>query len=284
MSVSLPSGTVMIGEDGVYPEEGPTKKVSVEAFEIDRTEVTNKEFREFVEATGYVTRAERGLDENVAPGLPAAFYAPGSIVFSPPEALDVMEPSVWWRFTPGASWRHPYGPGSTIEGKDRYPVVHVTYEDSVAYTNWKGRRLPTEAEWEYAATGGVHSKTAAPSANFWQGLFPIIDTGDDGFKGIAPVGCFEPNEYGLYDMVGNVWELTSSVYYPSHEAERFRAEFPSGHDPNQRGVPVHVIKGGSYLCAENYCFRYRPQSRQPQDAYLATSHVGFRTARDVSIR
>ncbi|MEQ8749286.1 MAG: SUMF1/EgtB/PvdO family nonheme iron enzyme, partial [Amphiplicatus sp.] len=150
-SVAIPAGTVRLGEGGVYPEEGPLREVSIKAFEIDRTEVTNQAFSEFVDATGYVTRAERGLDATVAAELPVEFHQPGSLVFSPPEAREAMTPSAWWRFTPGADWRHPFGPGSTIEGKERYPVVHIAIEDAIAYANWKGRRLPTEAEWEYAA-------------------------------------------------------------------------------------------------------------------------------------
>lgn len=278
-SVAIPAGTVRLGEGGLYREEGPVREVSIEAFEIDRTEVTNQAFSEFVDATGYVTRAERGLDTTVAAEFPEELRQPGSLVFSPPEAREAMTPSAWWRFTPGADWRHPYGPGSTIEGKDQYPVVHIAIEDAIAYANWKGRRLPTEAEWEYAAARDAGANPAAPSANYWQGMFPFINSGEDGFTGLAPVGCFNANKHGLYDMVGNVWELTASPYYPRHAADGLRDEFPQGYAPEQPGIPVNVIKGGSYLCAKNFCFRYRPQSRQPQDAYLATSHVGFRTVK-----
>ena len=168
---------------------------------------------------------------------------------------------------------------------DDFPVVHVTFSDAQAFANWRGRRLPTEAEWEYAAQGGDLTSTASPvtedpDANYWQGIFPVLNTAEDGYEGPAPVGCFTANLLGLHDMIGNVWELTSSVYLPNHSFEGDSPFAVNGFDPNQPGVPVFVIKGGSFLCARNYCYRYRPEARQAQDALLGSSHVGFRTVRD----
>ena len=264
-------GEFYFGSDSHYPEEAPARLAKVKSFWIDRTEVTNAQFSAFVSATGYVTHAERGLSESEASGLPIEFRAPGSMVFEPPSTLEGASPIDWWRFTPGANWRHPQGPKSSIAGRENFPVVHVTIADATAYARWAKRRLPTEIEWEFAA--GNREESNKPSslnreaaANTWQGIFPLVDTAKDGFGGIAPVACFIANSNGLFDMIGNVWELTASPYASSHEQPADADSF--------------VVKGGSFLCAQNYCARYRPTARQPQDAYLASSHIGFRTVRD----
>ena len=279
-------GEFKLGDDRYYPEERPITPHQVGTFWVDVHEVTNAQFAEFVEATGHVTQAEIGFTEEDFPEIAAQYRQPGSMVFVPPEVMRGASPFTWWQFVPGANWRHPYGPESSIEGKDRHPVVQVTIDDAKAYAAWAGRRLPTEPEWEYAAIGASHAAAEKPtigepsSANFWQGVFPVANTLDDGFERTAPVGCFAPNPLGLFDTVGNVWELTASVYYPQHGLEGRAGLPPEGLDPSQPGLPVHVMKGGSYLCAENYCARYRPESRQAQDLFLASSHVGFRTVRD----
>ena len=281
--VFVEGGQFDLGHRGIYPEEGPATQQHVESFWMDRTEVTNAQFERFVEATGYVTQAEIGFTEEDFPEIAPEFRRPGSMVFVPPEVMRGASPFTWWQFVPGANWRHPYGPDSDLTGKSLHPVVQVTIKDAQAYADWTERRLPSEAEWEFAALGGVNREvreTASEqpqSANFWQGVFPVANTVDDGFERAAPVGCFDPNPLGLYDMVGNVWELTASVYYPRHGLAG-RDDVPvDGYDPAQPGLPVQVMKGGSYLCAENYCARYRPEARQPQDRFLAASHVGFRT-------
>lgn len=275
--VSIPGGKFILGDGGVYPEEGPPVEVEIGDFDIDRTEVTNAQFARFVESTGYVTDAEHGLDPADMPGIDQSYLQPGSMVFAPPERGQPASPLTWWRFTVGASWRHPFGPDSSIVGKEHYPVVQVTYADALAYAQWKGRRLPTEAEWEYvAASGTLNSAPDSPDANYWQGIFPVIDTGSDGFKGLAPVGCYGPNKLGLYDMIGNVWEYTSSRYSPHHNSGLQQAEIGTSATDSTEPA-LYVIKGGSYLCAQNYCRRYRPQARQPQDELLAASHIGFRT-------
>jgi formylglycine-generating enzyme required for sulfatase activity len=248
--VWIPPGTVEIGSD-VYPEE-TRRTVTVAGFWMDRTEVTNAEFDAFVRATNHVTIAERAAKKGAA-----VFVVPSGNV-------DLSSAASWWRYVEGANWRHPGGPDTSIDGRDHFPVVALTYEDARAYARWKGRRLPTEAEWEHAARAGAATlpeREQPKDANTWQGVFPLIDTAEDGFTGIAPVGCFKPNALGLHDMIGNVWEFTSDAY--------------EGNKP-----PAHVIKGGSFLCAPNYCIRYRPAARQPQEDDLGTSHVGFRTVLD----
>lgn len=274
--VLVKSGSFLMGTNTGYPDEGPQNEREVQDFWIDAHEVTNAQFAAFVEATGYVTVAERNTD-----GIK------GSAVFIPPSADAPMSATSWWKFVEGASWRHPEGPDSSIAGKENHPVVHIALEDANAYAAWTGRRLPTETEWEYAARGGLVGATyewgeeapddGAPKANTWQGIFPIINSKKDGFEGLAPVGCFSPNGYGLFDMTGNVWEWTSSAYYVQHERDGQPAR--RGHDPRQPGVPVNVVKGGSFLCAENFCVRYRPAARHPQEYNLGTSHIGFRTVR-----
>jgi formylglycine-generating enzyme required for sulfatase activity len=286
----IAGGTFRMGSERHEPEERFIHAVRVDGFWIDRHEVTNAQFRQFVEATGYRTLAERGLDPGQHRGMSAELLAPGSVVFIPP--TDVRRGgriTQWWQYVAGANWRQPAGPGSTIEGRDNHPVVHIAYEDAFAYARWRGRTLPTEAQWEFAARGGrdgeddwssAFDPDGKPIANTWQGLFPVINTQDDGYAGTAPVGCFKPNGYRLYDMIGNVWEWTSDWYRPGHPREA--AENPTGPDFRMMRVAVgqpasRVIKGGSYLCASNYCARYRPAARHAQEVNLSAAHLGFRT-------
>jgi len=254
---------------------------------MDRTEVTNQEFAAFVKATGYVTVAERPVDPKYHASLPENMRQAGAVVFKMPAKLTHGDdPSQWWQYVPGANWQHPAGPASTIEKHGHFPVVHITYEDALAYAKWKGHTLPTEAQWEWAARAGAkdmpqqHDQPA--SANTWQGIFPTANSSEDGFAGLAPVGCYGANAWGLFDMIGNVWELTADVFV----ANRNTANIGQGVDPDtaqkppvfKAGTPqARVIKGGSFLCAPNYCMRYRAGSRQPQEEDLAVSHLGFRT-------
>ncbi|MGK2741280.1 formylglycine-generating enzyme family protein [Tepidicaulis sp. LMO-SS28] len=291
--VLIEGGTFTMGDD-VYEDEGPTRQVTVGSFYIDTHEVTNRQFARFVEETGYVTVAERGPDPALYPGIDPAMLTPGSTVFIMPADLqrggDVTQ---WWQFIEGANWRAPEGPGSSIEGREDFPVIHITYDDAMAYAEWAGRDLPTEAEWEYAARGGLEKERygweggkLAPDgkyrANTWQGVFPLYDGEEDGFHLAAPVGCYEPNGYGLYDMIGNVWEWTGDWYAPRQAGETDNPEGVAqamSRDPAQPGMPVRVIKGGSFLCAPNYCMRYRPGARHAQDLGLGAAHLGFRTVR-----
>lgn len=280
--VWVPGGVFEMGSTH-YPEEGPPRRVKVAGFWMDRTEVTNDEFAAFVQATGYITEAERPIDPSQKPGLPAAMLQPGAVVFVMPNDVrghgDVTQ---WWRYIPGAQWRHPGGPGSDIKGKGAFPVVAVTIADAHAYARWKGRDLPSEAQWEWAARA-ASPETTAPheqprQANTWQGLFPVVNLAEDGFVGLAPVACYPANTLGLFDMIGNVWELTADAWSPNLHAG-LHGERSDAPPQAMRPTPAaqHVIKGGSFLCAPNYCVRYRPGARQPQDTDLATSHLGFRT-------
>jgi sulfatase modifying factor 1 len=289
--VFIPGGTFTMGSDNPdFVEEQTAVDVTVSHFCIEPHEVTNAEFAAFVEATGYTTVAERPLSQEQFPDLPEEQRAAGSLVFEPPnEGVEQVAYLSWWHWTPGANWRHPYGPDSDIAGKADHPVVHIAYEDAVAYADWMGRTLPTEAQWEYAARGGLESKTytwgdaySADQANTWQGLFPFFNTKADGYLGTAPVQSFPPNGYGLYDMTGNVWELTADWFTVFHDGKA-HSQDPTGpsqadsYDPKKPGDgAVHVIKGGSYLCAKNYCSRYRPAARESQAPDTGTTHIGFR--------
>jgi formylglycine-generating enzyme len=292
-------GTFRMGSDRHYPEEAPVHRVTVDGFWMDRTPVTNAQFRRFVAETGHVTMAEQRPDPKDYPGALPHMLKAGSLVFDPPShPVDLRNPGNWWRFSFGANWRRPYGPGSSIKGLDDHPVVHVAYSDAEAYAAWAGRSLPTEAEWEFAARGGLDQAefawggTFAPDgrqmANTWQGAFPYQNTRLDGYERTSPVTAFPPNGYGLYDMIGNVWEWTSDFYAPNHPAEAAKAccipTNPRGGQEDQSSapcepgtrIPRRVLKGGSHLCAPNYCRRYRPAARHPQPVDTSTSHLGFR--------
>jgi sulfatase modifying factor 1 len=295
----IAGGTFRMGSDSHYPEEVPVHRVAVEGFLIDRTPVTNRQFKDFVRATGHVTFAEIPPDANNYPGaLPHMLYA-GSLVFSPPaRAVDLGDWSQWWQFMKGADWRHPYGPKSNINVLDNHPVVHVAYSDAFAFARWAGKDLPTEAEWEFAARGGLADaeyawgEELAPRgrhmANTWQGEFPHENLASDGYARTSPVMAFPPNGYGVHDMIGNVWEWTSDWYSQRHEADALKAccipENPRGgredesFDPTQPQIliPRKVLKGGSHLCAPNYCRRYRPAARHAEAIDTSASYVGFR--------
>lgn len=287
--VWVPSGSFVMGSSNGYPEERPPRRATVGGFWIDRHEVTNAQFAAFVAATGYTTVAERGLSAKDYPDLPPEALVPGSMVFfAPDKNARVRNVNDWWRYVPGADWRHPSGPGSSIAGKENHPVVHVGYADALAYANWAGRSLPTEAEWEFAARGGLNGKDFAwgdeqtPDgvwmANSWQGFFPYEDDNSDGHHGTAPVGCYPTNGYGLFDMIGNVWEWAIDWYRPGHQFAEGEVDPRGPADVSATvGGQVRVIKGGSWLCSANFCARYRPAARQPQEADLGASHIGFRT-------
>jgi formylglycine-generating enzyme len=267
--VWVPGGAFTMGSDVAFPEEGPRQPASVDGFWMDQTEVTNAQFAAFVAATGYRTLAEREGVNGVA----------GSTVFRPAAAAQAMTSVVnWWQFVAGADWRHPEGPQATIDGRDAHPVVHVAYEDARAYAQWKGRSLPTEAQFEYAARGsGRRNATGDYAANTWQGSFPSHDAAIDGYAGTAPVGCFGANAQQLYDLIGNVWEWTSTPYYDRHDFAAKQAH-PGGYDSTQpEEKAVAVLKGGSFLCAPDYCMRYRPEARIGQSPTLGAAHIGFRT-------
>jgi sulfatase modifying factor 1 len=297
--VWIPGGTFQMGSDRHYPDEAPAHRLTVDAFWIDRIPVTNREFRNFVSATGYVTFAEIAPDPNDYPGALPSMLRAGSLVFSPPKhAVDARNWDQWWTFKFGANWRRPYGPRSSISRLHDHPVVHVAYKDALAYANWAGKDLPTEAEWEFAARGGLDgaefawgsefSSGGKHLANTWQGAFPHENLKLDGYERTSPVTTFPPNGYGVYDMIGNVWEWTTDWYSAKHEADVTVAccipANPRGgreeasYDPclpNIR-IPRKVLKGGSHLCAPNYCRRYRPAARHPEPVDTSTSHVGFR--------
>jgi formylglycine-generating enzyme len=295
----VPGGTFRMGSDQHYPEEMPAHHVSVEGFWIDRTPVTNAQFKRFVRATSHVTFAEKKPDaKNYPNALPHLIFA-GSLVFSPPRhPVDLRDWSQWWRLTRGANWRHPYGPKSNIHGLDHHPVVHVTYADALAYAEWADKILPTEAEWEFAARGGFEGTEFAwgdemtpggiHMANTWQGAFPSQNLLDDGYERTSPVTAYPPNKYGIHDMIGNVWEWTSDWYAAKHQSDAPKtccvpasprsAPEEASYDPGmpEIRIPRKVIKGGSHLCAPNYCRRYRPAARHAEPIDTSTSHVGFR--------
>jgi len=292
----VPGGDFLMGSDDFYPEERPVRRVAVDGFWIDDHPVTVAEFRRFVAATGYVTVAERPLDPAQYPGADPALLSPGSLVFFPTSGpADLRDVSQWWRYTPGADWRHPAGPGSTLHGLERHPVTHVTAEDADAYAAWAGKEVPTEAEWEFAARGGLPGAVftwgddPAPKgrimANTWHGEFPWQNLKPPGKRGTTPVKSFPPNGYGLYDMAGNVWEWTSDYFVAERAAPACcvprnpRVTSPEASlVPGEPGahIPRRVIKGGSHLCAPNYCLRYRPAARQGEAVDTSTAHLGFR--------
>lgn len=298
--VYIVEGVFAMGSEDFYPEERPVRRVAVDGFWIDRLQVTNAQYRSFVEATGWVTEAEKRPDPALYPGAPAEILVPGALVFTPTSGpVDLRDYSQWWAWTPGADWSHPTGPDSSIDGLADHPVVHVAHADVAAYCAWAGTMLPTEAEWEYAARGGLKgepftwgsddTQETDPRANTWQGRFPFENTQVDGWVRTAPVGSFGANGYGLHDMAGNVWEWTDDWYRSTHTdpdapsccipTNPRGGDARSSLDPTQPSTPIprKVLKGGSHLCAPNYCLRYRPAARQPQMIDTGMSHVGFRT-------
>jgi len=295
----VPGGTFRMGSDRHYPEEMPVHRVTVDGFWMDRTPVTNRQFRQFVEATGYVTFAETAPDPKDYPGALPHMLKAGSLAFAPPKRrVDLRNWGEWWTFKFGANWRRPYGPGSSIRELDEHPVVHVAFKDAEAYAKWAGKELPTEAEWEFAARGGLDGAEYAwgdelmpggrQMSNTWQGEFPHENLATGGYERTSPVTAFPPNGYGLHDLIGNVWEWTSDWYVAKHKADALKAccipENPRGGREDQSydrctpniKIPRKVLKGGSHLCAPNYCRRYRPAARHPEPVDTSASHVGFR--------
>jgi sulfatase modifying factor 1 len=290
--VWIEGGAFLMGSDRHYVEERPRRRVRTEGFWIDRSPVTNREFARFVAATGYVTFAECAPRAEDFPDAPAENLIPGSMVFIPSvRAIPLDQPHLWWAFVQGADWRHPTGPSSSIDGLENHPVVHVALVDVEAYAGWAGADLPSEKEWEFAAKGGSNETEyawgdefepgGAPQANIWQGTFPFHNSGRDGWSRTSPVGAFPANGYGLSDMIGNVWEWTADwwAFHPPNEpskvcctVKRWASVAPE--DPLQ--IPRRVLKGGSHLCAPNYCRRYRPAARHAHPIDTSTSHVGFR--------
>jgi formylglycine-generating enzyme len=291
--VWIPGGTFwMGGDDSSMGDAAPVHEVTLDGFWIDRTEVTNRQFAAFVAATGYVTVAERQPDPRDFPDAPPEKLVPGSLVFTPPAGeVSLENPLVWWSYVPGANWKHPEGPATTIEGKDDYPVVQVCWDDAVAFARWAGKRLPTEAEWEFAARGGkarnrfIWGDEPRPGgkwqANIWQGRFPDQGSVEDGFSRTAPVRSFPPNAFGLFDMAGNVWEWCADWYRPRYDVSQTRNPTgpSSSYDPNEPGVPKRVQRGGSFLCTDQYCTRYLPGARGRGAVDSGASHVGFRCTR-----
>jgi sulfatase modifying factor 1 len=287
----IPGGRFAMGSDQYRPEEAPVREAFVEGFWIDTHDVTNAQFARFVRETGYLTTAERTGSGGARAGW-LLFRAPQDV-------RDLQDMRQWWRVEPDANWRHPEGPGSDLAHRQNHPVVHVSHEDAAAYATWAGRTLPTEAQWEFAARGGRDGdafvwgsepdRDDAPQANYWRGVFPVLNLGSKGFKGTSPVGCFPANGYGLYDMAGNVWQWTQDPWATGHQLSKSVNRQPVRLvASSQRFSPVatitdksashYVIKGGSFLCAANFCMRYRPAARQPGDASSGASHIGFRTA------
>ena len=293
--VWIPGGTFTMGSNRHYPEEAPVHRVTVSSFWMDQFLVTNANFERFVEATGHVTVAERAPDSALYPGALPHMLVAGSVVFRQPRGwVDLRSPS-WWHYVPGANWRHPEGPQSSIKSRMNHPVVHIAYEDIEAYARWVGKELATEAEWEFAARGGLDgaiytwgdelSPGGKIMANTWQGEFPVINLQLDGFESTSPVGSFPANGYGLYDMAGNVWEWTAEWYQSYRKPEGACCSGSAKPDARENSldprtpdikIPRKVLKGGSFLCAPNYCFRYRPAARIAQQIDTGTCHQGFR--------
>lgn len=298
--VWVPGGKFLMGSDDFYPEERPARRVSVDGFWMDQYPITVAEFRRFVKATGYVTVAERPLNPAAYPGAAPDLLVPGSLVFRKTAGpVNLSDYHNWWVYMPGASWKHPEGPASNLNGRNNHPVTHVAYEDAETYARWAGKELPTEAEWEFAARGGLvgavyaWGNEFAPGgqmmANTWQGQFPWQNLALDGYEGTSPVGSFPANGYGLYDMGGNVWQWTCD-FFTTHQPEAVAHPCCAPHNPRVitpqegtfaigqpgAGIPRRVMKGGSHLCAPNYCLRYRPAARQAEMVDTSTAHIGFR--------
>jgi len=295
----IEAGAFTMGSLAFYPEEAPLARVRVDGFWIDETPVTNAEFARFVAATRHVTGAEIAPDPRDYPGIAPGMDRPGSLVFRK-SALPVGtdDPSAWWEFCLGADWRHPFGPDSSLDGLEQHPVVHVTWADAAAYAAWAGKDLPTEAEWEFAARGGLEGKEyawgdeLAPDgemlANYWQGLFPFANTLADGWERTSPVGSYPANRYGVVDMIGNTWEWTRDWWQGNrkktsgccvvHNPRGGKLKDSIDRADNLR-FGRKVIKGGSHLCAANYCQRYRPAARHPESIDTSTGHIGFRCVR-----
>lgn len=293
--VWIPGGEFIMGtEDPDFTDAHPKHEVKVDGFWMDEHEVTNAEFAAFVKATGYVTYAELPLDPKDYPDVPANKLVSGSAVFTPPVSKVALEDiQQWWNYVAGASWKHPFGPSSSIEGKDNNPVVHIAYVDAIAYAKWAGKRLPTEAEWEYAAQAGrgnnkyYWGNELKPggkwTANIFQGEFPAHNTLEDGFADVAPVKTFTANPYGLYDMEGNVWEWCNDFYRPDYYQKSTR-ENPQGpadsFDPDEPGMVKRVQRGGSFLCSDEYCIRYKAASRGKGEVTSGSNNLGFRCVKD----
>ncbi|PYT00880.1 MAG: sulfatase-modifying factor protein [Acidobacteria bacterium] len=297
--VWIPAGEFSMGSDEeMFTDARPIHRVALNGFWMDKTEVTNAQFAKFVDATGYVTLAERKPRAEDFPGVPPEKLVAGSIVFTPPkDAVPLNDYMQWWAYKAGANWRRPEGPESDLKGRENHPVVHIAYDDAMAYAKWIGKRLPTEAEFEWAARGGLDRKKyvwgddfkpeGKFKANSFQGNFPNKNTAEDGFAASAPVGSFEPNDFGLFDVAGNVWEWCSdwyrADYYQTFSSQAI-AKNPTGpadsSDPNEPGVAKRVTKGGSFLCTDQYCSRYMPGGRGKEAADTGTNHLGFRLVRD----
>ena len=291
----VPGGSFWMGtDDGMFPDAGPVHLVTLDGYWMDRTEVTNAQYAAFVESTGYKTVAERPIDPADYPEVDPSMRQPGSIVFKPPDrAVPLDDHLQWWAWQAGADWRHPEGPGSSIESRMDHPVVQVAFEDAVAFADWAGKRLPTEAEWEFAARGGLDRATytwgserepdGATMVNNWQGRFPVENLAEDGFERTAPVGQFPANGFGLVDMAGNVWEWCDDWYRPDSYASS-PSRNPKGprdsFDPQEPGIPKRVQRGGSFLCSDLYCVRYRVGTRGKGAVDSAAPHIGFRCVAD----